>query len=583
MPQPPSSLRPSLIVALLLPLLGLGVPWLNDDSLHQLILDDAAGRRAAPGPVFAAQRDALGVLNLFEFMGRATPVSALVESANTPWYTAPGLRISFWRPLSSLLAQADHALGAGVAWVAHLHSGLWYLAAAALVGGLYRRLAPGLAPLAALVWALDEAHALPVLWPANRNAVVAMALGLGALLAHMRWREGGGWRWGAGAALGWAAALGAGEAGLGALATLAAWELFGRAEPLPARLRALLPAVGIGGLWALAYKAQGFGAVGSTLYVDPVEEPAVWLAQAPVKLARLAGAQLLNFSTDLALPAPGVAPVQAAVGLLALGALAALLRGAWPDLDPAERAALRWLGPAALLSALPVLSTWPLDRLLLWPGLGGSLAVAALLRHAWATRRRALGLALALLHLLQPLLMWLVLALGLRFVGGQLPELMRTTLADGRWQGRRVLLLNASDMGLAVYGGMVAERLRLPTPSAYLLGNPAPVGATLSRPDPERLVLRLDEDAFYRGFTPQLVGRQDTGPRAGDCVVQRGVQICVLEEGVWGPRAWSYRVLDPAEPPLALWRWDGAALVEQEPPGVGLEVALPWVPGPLGM
>ena len=50
--------------------------------------------------------------------------------------------------------------------------------------------------------------------------------------------------------------------------------------------------------------------------------------------------------------------------------MAGLSRRLWPHLEPAEKRALSWLVPGALLSLLPVLATFPMDRLLVLPSIG---------------------------------------------------------------------------------------------------------------------------------------------------------------------------------------------------------------------
>lgn len=574
--------RWALLAAAALGLLTLGVPWLNDDYMHLLILEAAAGTRAPPDPVFAPTYDALGVLNLYEFLGRAVPVQDSVRNGGLPWYTLPELRISFWRPLASLLAQGEHMLSGGRAWVAHLHSGLWFVALVVLVCGLYARLIPAAAPLAALVFALDEVHTLPVLWAANRNALVAAVFGVGALGLHLRAREQGDRRAAVGAWLCLVGALGAGEAGLGAFAYLAAYEGFGRSDPWSRRMKALAPALGLGLLWAALYKAQGFGSSGSTLYVDPVGEPWAWLGQAPEKSARLAGALLTGWSADLGLFAPALRGAQAVVGGLAVLGAAALGRVLWPELRPEERRALRWLGPGALGATVPVLSTFALDRLLLWASLAAAVAVAAGLEAAGRRGWRALRGGLRLVHLGLPVLGWVGMCGMLTFAGHRQERLARELLEEGRWAGRTVILLGASDMGLAVYLPMMAEQLRLPTPDVFVQGVPAPVDATLTRTSADTLEIRLHEPGFYAGFVPRLVGRAGVSRLEGHTATAGGLEVQVLDTGPLGPTRWRYRAPGGLEA-VGLWRWTGAAVEAVPLPAVGEALALPWVPGPMGL
>jgi hypothetical protein len=59
-----------------------------------------------------------------------------------------------------------------------------------LVGMLYRRLRPaGTAAFALLLFAIDDAHWMPIVWSAARNGPVSMVPSLLGLGAHLRWRE----------------------------------------------------------------------------------------------------------------------------------------------------------------------------------------------------------------------------------------------------------------------------------------------------------------------------------------------------------------------------------------------------------
>src|SRR5207253_729289 len=115
----------------------------------------------------------------------------------------------------------------------------WYAALVAAAAWLYRRLLarPGapsrlwVANLAALLYAMDHTHGIPVAWVANRNAMVAACFALLSLAAHDVAVHGesprrGASAWTAGSALLFALALGAGEVALGAIGYFVAHALF---------------------------------------------------------------------------------------------------------------------------------------------------------------------------------------------------------------------------------------------------------------------------------------------------------------------------------------------------------------------
>lgn len=160
-----------------------------------------------------------------------------------PWWTVPDYRLAFSRILSAVSMWIDYRLWPDSPVLMHAHSLLWLGLMVLVAALLYRRLLDAWsAGLAALLYAFDEAHAMPTAWLANRNALIATALGLLALLAHDRWRRYGR-RWGAAASAGCLAlALLSGEAALGAAGYLAAYALILEDGSWSRRLGSLLPA-----------------------------------------------------------------------------------------------------------------------------------------------------------------------------------------------------------------------------------------------------------------------------------------------------------------------------------------------------
>ncbi len=124
--------------------------------------------------------------------GDAESTRLLVDNGPYPWFTSPDIKVHFFRFLSSALMVLDHAVFGRWAPGYHLHCALWYAFMAGMVALLFRRsLGGGLAVLALFLFAVDESHAFPVGWWSNRNAVVAGALCLAGVAAHLRWREDG--------------------------------------------------------------------------------------------------------------------------------------------------------------------------------------------------------------------------------------------------------------------------------------------------------------------------------------------------------------------------------------------------------
>jgi hypothetical protein len=171
-----------------------------------------------------------------------------------PWWTDPECRLAFWRPLTAVTHILDYRVWPDWPWLMHLQSLLWFALLLWATSVLYRRLigrthAAWIAALAALLFALDDAHAFPAGWLANRNSLLAGLFGVLALVAHDRWRRDG-WRAGAlGAPLALLAGLLAKEATVSAGGYLLAYALFLDPAGWRSRWASLLPYLVIGAAW----------------------------------------------------------------------------------------------------------------------------------------------------------------------------------------------------------------------------------------------------------------------------------------------------------------------------------------------
>jgi hypothetical protein len=304
----------------------------------------------------------------FRFVpGDAMQTAELRELGVLPWFAPDEIRIAFFRPLSALTHRVDYALWPDFVPAMHAHSLLWMISLIALAAALYRRFesASWVSGLAIVLFAIDDSHALPAGWLANRNALVAGTFVALSVLMHDRWRRDG---YSLGAILGplaFGAALLGGEVGIATLGFLVAHALWLDPAHPPKRWLALLPYVAVLALWVAVYVGGGYGTRASGLYVDPLRQPWAYavhvLKNAPVLWFGLfAGVQISLFpflERGPALVVSWVAILGCALVVLAFRPL--VLR---------DRMARFW-ATAALLSTLPVLATFPADRLLLIPGL----------------------------------------------------------------------------------------------------------------------------------------------------------------------------------------------------------------------
>ncbi len=573
----PSPAQVGLLVGIFVALPCLSVPWVMDDWFILLIGRAWSGEAGLPfSGWLSAQVDPLGLPQPFCFAhGDSARTAALAAEGLYPWWVEPSLRLCFWRPLAAASHQLDQALSPGGAGLAHLHSLLWYALACAGVGAFWaRRLPPAVARLAALVYALDEAHAFPVAWVANRNGLMAAAFAAGALVAADRGRP-------LLAAAACAFALMSGEAGLGAVALVLALGL------VDGRPRAALPAVAVGIGWLGLYAGLGFGAAGSGLYTDP-RDLLAWAGEALVHLPILLGVFLGPVSADVLMADPSLRPLVLAPALGVTGAVAWGLRRAWPALEADRRQAVIFGALGLTLALLPAASTTPTSRLVTLPGAAGAGLLAVLLAQAWRARaaeprdRRLLGLGavLGVAHLALPLAVWAGVPWALRQGDATARALIPGVEAAARGADAAVLLIG-SDPALSLYLPFGAAALGSPAPSWRTL-SPAPVPHRLRRTAEDALEIEpLGEPMLRRPFARLYRG----GPMPAGATVDAGLlQVEVLADEGGAPtriRARFDRPLD--DPGLALLLWDGAALVRWAPPPVGESVELAWYPGPTRM
>jgi hypothetical protein len=465
---------------------------------------------------------------------------------------------------------------------------LWLAALLVVLAALYRRFhAPWVAHLALVLYAVDDARGWVLGWVANRNVLVAAALAFAALVAHDRARRDG-WRpglWLAPALF--AAALLGGEAALGLTGYLLAHALFMDSGPLARRLGRLWPYATLSVAWLAAYKALGYGTSGGGMYLNPLDEPASYLGALAERLPVLAAAQVGAGLADAWLALPPAARVAAYAGaLLTLVVFAAVLAPLWRRLP-----ACRFWALGAVLSLPPMCATYPMDRLLVFAGVG-AMATIALALAEWMqgsaltdlTRaRRAIAtgvvLLLVLLHLvLAPVLLPLrVLAVGLLARIGD--RLEASIPADEAVRGKSLVILSSSAEMTTFPPWMQRQVSGVPRPARMRVLASCFSNVHVSRSDATTLRVRPE-----KGFLDNEWLRMVRGPsrpfRPGDEVVLSDVRVRVREVTADGrPAEVDFTFGVPLEDPSLLWTrvQAGGALVPWSPPAVGESQLLPSV------
>jgi hypothetical protein len=580
----------ALAFALASPAIGVGL--VLDDYFHRaslLALPQLPELRRTPLELFAFVRD-----------DRTSQLGFL------PWWASPELRLAFFRPLTGLTHALDLALWRDQPRWMHVHSLLWLAAAVVAAAHLYRRLssqslAPWVAGLAGLAFALDDAHATPAGWIANRNATIAAVFAIASLLAYDRWRRDA-WQpgmWLAPLCLG--LGLLGGEAAVGGGAYLLSYALFIDRGSLRSRLLAIAPPAAVGVVWWLAYRVLGYGARNSAIYIDPGAHPLSFFGAVLERAPLLLMGQLGFPPSDI----PGVASHQVARGLwlFAVAGLTVLATLVWPLLRR-ERAARFWaLG--MVLSLLPVCATTPSDRLLFVPGLGGmaltAIFVATALGDAaqapslsWRRLARPLACVLLVVHLVLAPLLFVKIVAQLRDFGATIRRVAATFPADPQIVGQHAIVTHAPTVQFAGFAQIINALEGKPIPSKFLVLASSVYPVEIERTDGQTLVVRPEGGFLLRPGTgppgPSLpalwpgrflqafewLWRNADEPFPAEPIVHDGVTIKVLElTDDARPATVCFRFPLPLEDPHWRWiRWHQGVFVEFQPPSIGETVRL---------
>jgi len=524
---------------------------------------------------------------VYNFIPGGLDLEVLRSSGMLTWWAHPDLEIAFFRPLSVATHMLDHAVAPRGFVLQHLHSLLWYAGSIGVVAALVRRIHPGapaVAGLAILLFAVEDAHAMNAGWLANRHALISMVVGMLALLAHLRWRRGGGMGWLVVAMATLSVGLCCGEAVLGAAAYLVAWQLTLDRGSWARRVGAVVPYALLIAGWRLLYDAYGYGVHGSDLYIDPGQAPLAFAAAVLIRWPLLQLGQWLQVVVDAALFLP--LQVTYYLAVVAVGVCAALGWFFAPLLRRSAEARFWALGMT--LSLIPLCAAFPMDRLLAFAGVGAFALLALQVEQlgwlssgeapATAWPRRWIAGGLLLLHL--PLAALLLLGrTGTLTTFNQIFTAGATTApADADVTDQTFLFVSGQEFPVA-YTPIVR----------WVEGVPAPRRtALLASFASDNRVVRLDERTLLiepeRGF---LADGSDRLERSLDPPFTVGDRIAmpdftaevrtVTDDG--RPRSVVFRFNRPLEDPQYRWlKWGEQGAEAFELPAVDETVVVETVP-----
>jgi hypothetical protein len=494
-------------------------------------------------------------------------LATLREAGAISWWSNPKLQMRLFRPLSCLTHVVEFRLWPDAAWAMHLVNALLYALLIWVAGLVYRELLSSrvLASVAALMFALDDAHGAAVGWISSRNSVLAVLFALLAVLLHVRARKRGRALSGL-SALCVALALLAGEGGLAAMAYLAAYALVFESGAWLARLRGITPQLAVVIAWALLYIVDGYGVHGSSTYREPSAATLLeGVLDLPLWLLSLFGPSLVSFSVN--------APV-AGARAVALVLVSPILIGLYRWLPRTQRNL--FFGVALVFCWAPLFFIVPNDRVTIaasFAAFGWIASVLDALRDSgsWA---RAYRHATIVLHFaIAPL----CFVLALDAIGPAERGTQALLAAVRRSRPEQVVLVNSPFELLPAFTSTL-----LHTPP----GAAAPKALHELYAGSARLrVRRSAPDALEVQATPGwgdkpierfFCAKRDL-PQAGSERSVSGMHITVLENDADGlPSRVRFRFTSELESPTRLWLvWEGRAPVAWRPPALGEQVELP--------
>lgn len=510
-------------IILFLPVLATGL--MMDDHAHKMLVLEG-GYPGGPR----------GTWDLFRFLDNdPDALKYVVDRGMWPWWSVPGFRLAFFRPIASLWHGLDYHAWPNAHAFMHAESILVFATAAFFASLLYRRLlgATVCAGLAGLMFAVDDAHSMVVTWIANRHSIISTACGIAALVAYDKARKDG---WKPGTFLGpfaFILALLGGENGVSTLAYLFAYAVFLDPEPWRKRIVSLVPYGAITVTWAIGYKVGGYGAAGGAFYIDPVRQMGDYVQAITTRLPVLLTGQMAAPPADVWMSLPPEKTggfVAIGVGILSVvtTALVVALRGN-------RTAAFFALGMT--LSVLPACATWPGDRNLLFAGLGGFGLVAQLLSASREHLKKPartfvafVGGLFIFLHLVVAPLLLPLRAYGTgALLSGYTERAIRSFPSEGDLAGKTVIVVSAPDsvvsntvvaakvnaraslpetfrvLSTAVQGSMRVRRIDEKTLSIVMsAGHMHEPTATVFR-DPRRFPLRVGDRISAKGLVAEVM------------------------------------------------------------------------------
>ncbi|MHC4534646.1 MAG: hypothetical protein ACYS6K_11895 [Planctomycetota bacterium] len=546
-----------------------------DDYHHKLLMMDSP-KKLLDSPI-----------DMFNFFsGDPAHTTEIMDQGFFPWWTFKDIKGAFWRPLASITHWLDYILWPDTPLLMHVQSVLWYGILAATVAFLYRRFisVAWVAGLAALFFAIDDAHGTPVGFLANRNAVMTTLFGVLTLIIHDKWRREN-LRIGLFVApLLLAASLLSAEAGVATCTYLFAYAVFIDRGTLRRRFATIIPYVAVVVIWRIIWTYLGYGVENMGAYIDPLSEPLSYIGAVKNRAPLLLLGQWALPPSDITMIFPKYSMIIWRIALVfLLVVIVIFIPLIW------RQRTTRFWATGMVLSVLPICATFPSDRLLTFVGIGAMGLIAQFIYFVfiktekrprfilWRIPALVLACIFILIHLIIAPLVFPVRAAYPMIPQEYAEKLMLTEGLDESVKNQDLIIVNPPIAFLMFQSPMMWEcnnqpmprHLRILTSSLY-----QPVD--IYRPDANTLVIR-PAYGFYAYVLDGLFRNNKNPFSVGDRVELTGMTIEIREITTDGrPTEAAFIFSTVLEDPSLRWlQHKDGAFVPFTPPAIGQRVILP--------
>jgi len=520
-----------------------------DDNLHRLILTEEPRFAELPA----------SPLNLFCFNdGNIEKNNRNYNLGIFPWWAiGTQLRAYFFRPISALTHCIDYFLWPDSPFMMHAQNLFWLGILTALAALLYRRIIglSWVAGLAALLYAIDDAHGVPAGWLANRNSMIACTFAVLCLLFHDRWRKDELKHGYLVPALCLCLSLLSAEAGIAVTGYLLAYALFIDRGTVRTRFISLIPYAVVCICWSILYLVLGCGTQSIFIYTDPLREPIVYLQALFLRIPVYVFGQWAFPPVDVYFFLPTFMHRAGIAFILVLAFLLyPLLR--W------DRSARFW-ATGMLLSLIPICAVIPSDRNLLFFGLGTMALIAQGFSVLARTQKQAssrmlrigarmLLFMIVLVHLIHAPLGFNQSSQSFAGLQNKIDNAAKSLPSRPITGNTRYISINTPHYLLFVHNVFWSRSLRGEfTLLQSLTSGDTPL--TITRLDDKTLKIASSGDTSLTGLEMILISNRQYSTRKGQIFEQRDMKVEVLEIRDGLPVAALFCFTAPLEDTLFTW------------------------------